>query len=43
MTGAATAGLTVSVAGDDVTEPAELLTVTSYLVPFCATVVAGVV
>jgi len=34
---------TVSVAGFDVTEPWALLTVTSYLVPLCATVVVGVV
>ena len=34
---------TVNVAGDDVTEPTELETVTSNCVPLCAPVVAGVV
>jgi len=43
MVGAASGGLTVRVAADDVTEPTGLDTVTSYLVPLCAAVVAGVV
>ena len=34
---------TVSVAALEVTAPTELDTVTSYLVPFCAPLVAGVV
>ena len=41
--GAAGAAVTVSVAADEVTEPCELDTETSYLVPDSATVVAGVV
>ena len=43
MTGAVSGGLTVNVAADEVAEPCELLAVTSYLVPDCAAVVAGVV
>ena len=43
MVGPTAAGLTVSVAADEVTELTELVTLTSYLVPDSATVVAGVV
>ena len=43
MTGAVRGGWTVSVAADEVTEPAALDTVTSNCVPLCAVVVAGVV